>query len=165
MSPRQEAAIKLAKSLFAEHTLCGWSFQIPKKMPRNGCSGLCDYDLKVIFIRIEYVEHADWDFVVDTIKHEVAHAIAGFAAEHGPSWQRWAVKLGARPEASKCVSMMNIEYLRAVYKLQLCYIAPDGSIERLPQYAKRQSKLLGMMLPGRKETSNNLHWLPLPDER
>lgn len=37
--------------------------------------------------------------VWDTILHEVAHALAGPGAGHGPEWKRIARKLGANPEA------------------------------------------------------------------
>jgi predicted SprT family Zn-dependent metalloprotease len=36
--------------------------------------------------------------VRNTVLHELAHALAGFAAHHGPDWQWWCRKLGARPE-------------------------------------------------------------------
>lgn len=37
--------------------------------------------------------------VEDTILHEVAHALAGLDADHGPAWKACASRLGARPEA------------------------------------------------------------------
>lgn len=36
--------------------------------------------------------------VRDTILHEIAHALAGPKAGHGPAWRAWAAKVGASPE-------------------------------------------------------------------
>ncbi|MFT4769134.1 MAG: hypothetical protein ACI8RN_002274 [Glaciecola sp.] len=36
----------------------------------------------------------------DTIRHELAHLIAGIRFKHGPRWQQVAASLGARPRAS-----------------------------------------------------------------
>jgi predicted SprT family Zn-dependent metalloprotease len=36
----------------------------------------------------------------DTIRHELAHLIAGIRFKHGPRWQQVAHSLGARPRAS-----------------------------------------------------------------
>lgn len=35
---------------------------------------------------------------MDTLYHEVAHALAGHAAGHGPAWKAWCRRLGAKPE-------------------------------------------------------------------
>lgn len=35
---------------------------------------------------------------MDTLYHEVAHALVGHAAGHGPVWKAMCVKLGAKPE-------------------------------------------------------------------
>ena len=35
---------------------------------------------------------------MDTLYHEVAHALVGHAAGHGPEWKAMCVKLGAKPE-------------------------------------------------------------------
>ena len=35
---------------------------------------------------------------MDTLYHEVAHALAGHEHGHGPAWKAWCVKLGADPK-------------------------------------------------------------------
>lgn len=37
---------------------------------------------------------------LETLRHEAAHALAGYEAGHGPEWKRWASRLGARPTAA-----------------------------------------------------------------
>ena len=45
------------------------------------------------------------DDVRDTLLHEVAHAIAGHTAGHGPAWKAVCVEIGAKPE--RCVSLTD----------------------------------------------------------
>jgi predicted SprT family Zn-dependent metalloprotease len=40
------------------------------------------------------------DHLIDTLRHEVAHVIAGPQAGHGPQWRAWAMKVGANPQAT-----------------------------------------------------------------
>lgn len=40
------------------------------------------------------------DDLIDTIRHELAHLIAGLPARHGPRWKNVAQALGATPRAS-----------------------------------------------------------------
>lgn len=35
----------------------------------------------------------------DTLGHELAHFVAGFANRHGPVWRLWAQRIGVKPEA------------------------------------------------------------------
>jgi predicted SprT family Zn-dependent metalloprotease len=44
------------------------------------------------------VELNDEDAVRDTVLHEIAHGLAPRHAGHGPTWQRIAASLGARPD-------------------------------------------------------------------
>jgi predicted SprT family Zn-dependent metalloprotease len=37
--------------------------------------------------------------LLDTLRHEVAHVLAGYAARHGSTWKSWAEKMGAIPQA------------------------------------------------------------------
>ncbi len=42
--------------------------------------------------------------VRDTVLHEIAHAIAGPEAGHGPLWKATARRIGATPRARACES-------------------------------------------------------------
>lgn len=49
------------------------------------------------------LEEGDAGHILDTVRHESAHVLAGHEdpdAGHGPIWKRWARRLGARPERS-----------------------------------------------------------------
>lgn len=47
-----------------------------------------------------FVDTQARDDLVDTIRHEFAHLIAGLSARHGPRWKAVAQTLGATPRAS-----------------------------------------------------------------
>ena len=50
--------------------------------------------------------------VTDTILHEIAHALVGTAARHGPDWRKAALSIGATPQASKAVDPVKDEAVR-----------------------------------------------------
>jgi predicted SprT family Zn-dependent metalloprotease len=57
--------------------------------------------------------------VRDTILHEIAHAIAGADANHGPRWQRVALSIGAKPfTTGKIQHETFMDVKRAVSKYQ-----------------------------------------------
>ncbi|MCU0706023.1 MAG: SprT-like domain-containing protein [Fimbriiglobus sp.] len=85
-----------AAALFAEHRLAGWTFGLAGSKRRLG---VCKYRRKRIEISEFYATHNPDAAVLDTLLHEIAHALAGPAAKHGPVWQAVAVRIGATPRA------------------------------------------------------------------
>jgi predicted SprT family Zn-dependent metalloprotease len=90
-----EAARALASELLAAHNLRDWSFRLNRSKVNLG---LCRYGPKVIELSVYFVEGNSWDAVQDTLLHEIAHAIAGRAAGHGPLWKTVCGRIGAKPE-------------------------------------------------------------------
>ena len=84
----------------------GWTAVVNHRTKRR--LGRCRYSQKVIEVSAWIL--ADPVEARDTILHELAHALAGPEAGHGPVWKAWAVKVGAKPEQYACLS----ETLRAV---------------------------------------------------
>jgi predicted SprT family Zn-dependent metalloprotease len=89
-----QAAI-LARQLIAEHRLAGWHFAFNR---RKAALGLCRYDTKRIELSHHFVLRNDEPAVRDTILHEIAHALAGPEAGHGPRWQQMCRQIGASPQ-------------------------------------------------------------------
>jgi predicted SprT family Zn-dependent metalloprotease len=97
-----EVARKLARDLMDAYDFAHWSFAFDRAKTRNG---QCDFNKQRITLSHYFVEMNDEALVRETILHEIAHAIAGSAAGHGPRWQMVARNLGVRPLARKA-SMM-----------------------------------------------------------
>ena len=76
--------------------LRGWTFGLTGTKRRLG---VCKYQAKRIEITEYHVRNNPPSTVLDTLRHEIVHAIAGSAAKHGPAWKAVAVRLGATPRA------------------------------------------------------------------
>lgn len=95
-------AEQLARTLITQHlseTGRLWSFGWDYKTRRR--LGCCHYLKSRISLSSWYVEHNDESLVLDTILHEIAHALAFHwygEKGHGPRWASYCVKLGCRPQ-------------------------------------------------------------------
>ena len=85
-----------ARELMDQNGLADWSFGF------NGAArklGVCRYRQKQILLSRKHVVHGTPDQIADTILHEIAHALAGPKAGHGPTWKAIARRLGATPKS------------------------------------------------------------------
>lgn len=113
-------AVRLARKLIHEHLVAGpyaiadgnrWRVELTR---HKTAAGLCRYKTRTIALSRPFVELNDVDEVTDTILHEIAHALAGVTAAHGPRWKRYAVRVGARPE--RCADVANVKFPEYRYK-------------------------------------------------
>src|SRR5271156_5554498 len=86
----------VASREFLKHGLHGWTFGFGNTKRRLG---VCKYRSKHIEIAEYHALNNPIETVLDTLFHEIAHAIAGPAARHGPVWKAVAIRLGAVPRA------------------------------------------------------------------
>lgn len=68
-----------------------WSFGFDHAKRR---AGLCDYTARRITVSRYLAQKFDDDEIHQILLHEVAHAMAGAKAGHGPSWKRIAREIG-----------------------------------------------------------------------
>ena len=91
----KQAAVR-ARELMDRHGLDDWTLRF------NGARkklGECRPRQKLILIsRVHALNEAPGQ-VTDTILHEIAHALAGPKAGHGPAWKEIARRLGATPKS------------------------------------------------------------------
>lgn len=87
-----------AKAKMREHGLDGWAFGWQRAV---NALGTCNYRKQTIFLSRSYVELNPEELVMDTIMHEIAHALVGPGKGHGPVWKAMARKLGAKPASKK----------------------------------------------------------------
>lgn len=81
--------------MLAAHGLGDWSFGFNR---RKQTLGLCWYDRRRIELSAHLVERNGPGEVLDTILHEVAHALVGPGHGHDDVWRRMCARVGARPQ-------------------------------------------------------------------
>ena len=97
----------LAESLMSQHLSDEWTFAFNK---RKSALGVCNYTKKTIYLSEYFIARLSDDKIKDTILHEIAHAIAGVAAKHGPQWKAVCVRIGADPTRCYTGEIDNPEY-------------------------------------------------------
>lgn len=80
-----------AEALVSLHLDASWSFAFDNAKRR---AGLCDYTRQRISVSRYLAARYDDDTNHQTLLHEVAHALAGPDAGHGPRWKKIARELG-----------------------------------------------------------------------
>ena len=85
-----------ARALMDEHGLNEWAFRFSAA---RGRLGECREREKLIRLSRRHAVKSDPREVRDTILHEIAHALAGASARHGPAWKAVATRIGATPKA------------------------------------------------------------------
>jgi predicted SprT family Zn-dependent metalloprotease len=107
-----DAAESMALNLMLTHGLLQkrWTFEFDNAKRRFG---RCSYT----YMKITLSKHLVWlngpEQVRDTILHEIAHALAGSKAKHGPVWREWCIKIGAKPE--RCYDSDEVETPKLKY--------------------------------------------------
>jgi hypothetical protein len=91
-------AWELAHRLMRQHGLAGWRFEFDRAKRR---AGVCRHGQRVIGLSAPITRLHHEAEVRDTILHEVAHALAGAHAGHGPQWVAVARRIGCSGE--RCV--------------------------------------------------------------
>ncbi|MFT2818295.1 SprT-like domain-containing protein [Leifsonia sp. A12D58] len=80
-----------ADALIALHLDSTWSFGFDNAKKR---AGLCNFTAKHITVSRYLAARYDDDEIHQILLHEVAHALAGSRAGHGPKWKSIAAGLG-----------------------------------------------------------------------
>src|SRR5688572_8898033 len=102
-----EQALKEHRKIEGGPTLWeeGWRFQWDAAVSRGGC---CHYRKHLITLsKPIFAKPENRDNALNVILHEVAHALAGHAAGHGPAWMSIARRIGC--DGRRCHSM-EVEY-------------------------------------------------------
>lgn len=86
----------IARKKMEEHGLkAPWEFNFDSAKQR---AGLCNYTDHQISLSRYIVQYHSLDQSEQVILHEVAHALAGKSAGHGPNWKKVAKSIGYRGE-------------------------------------------------------------------
>lgn len=88
--------------LLIENGLAGWKVRFNGRLTR--ALGRCIESRKTIEYMPKYMDENDWTEVQQTIRHEVAHAIAGHRHGHDATWRAIARRLGVENPSSKSMT-------------------------------------------------------------
>lgn len=94
----------MARRLMEEHGLGDWTLAFVEAKRRLGD---CHFGDRVIRISRAHALQGSEDQIRDTVLHEIAHAIAGPEAGHGPLWKATARRIGATPRAKSYESQAS----------------------------------------------------------
>lgn len=89
----------LARQLFTKHNLVGWTFGYDNAKRRLG---VCKHRTKQIGMSNNYIEILPKEKLIDTLLHEMAHAIVGKNHGHDYVWRQKAIELGC--DGQRCYS-------------------------------------------------------------
>jgi predicted SprT family Zn-dependent metalloprotease len=93
------------------HGLADWSFAFNRRKTQMG---LCLYGVRAVELSTHFVERNGPEVVRETLLHEIAHALAGRAAGHGPDWKAVCRRVGALPERLSWEADMPVGRWQAV---------------------------------------------------
>lgn len=105
-----EAVRMEAHRLLTKHGLFqkGWRFQFDQARSR---AGQCRYDKKIISMSQYFALHAAQHDVIDTILHEIAHALTPRRG-HDRVWKQVAMTIGCTGERCHTVKFAKPKYLQ-----------------------------------------------------
>jgi len=120
-------AQETAKKLMIEHGLYDWSFGFNQ---RRSAYGLCSYTKRKIFLSEKLVPHMEEKEVINTILHEIAHALVGAGHGHGYVWQRKALEIGCN---AKRTAAYDAAHAVAKYIAECPHCGITHKANRLPK--------------------------------
>lgn len=86
----------LAQELMSQHGLSGWSFGFNRNKRRLG---VCWQDERRIELSSHYVSRNTREHIIDTVLHEIAHALVGVSHGHDKVWKQMCLQIGCRPRS------------------------------------------------------------------
>ncbi|UOK18137.1 SprT-like protease [Gordonia phage Switzerland] len=97
----QTEAREIAHDLMLEHgLLLSWTFKFDRARRR---AGQCHYGKREISLSAPLLSVRSYEESLNTITHEIAHALVGAKAGHGPEWARKHRELGG--DGERCFTL------------------------------------------------------------
>jgi len=119
---RLQVAEKLAKDFM--------SIYIPEwKFTWNDAKttiGHCTHNDKTITLSETFTKHRTPGETLDTILHEIAHALVGPGKGHGDVWKAKAVEIGAKP--TSCSTEEETQLTPEQLKAKFVMLNPEGKV-------------------------------------
>jgi len=173
---RRDDATKFLRELLDTHGLNDWRIKVSTNMPSLG---KCRESDKTIYLNgLAIDSHPDVE-VLDTIKHEVAHAIVGCRQQHNQVWRAKAQELGCTGnicgpalddkvlEAMRSGDLVEVTFEKVIEKqiIENEVIKPKYNIKRLQEecpvcgkVAKEKSSFTGVVTLEDYTCANSHKW-------
>lgn len=91
----------------------GWRFGGFDRAKKR--AGQCNFTSKVITLSQPLLVARGIEHTKETVRHEVAHALAGYQAKHNYIWKRCAIQVGAKPNRCFTADTVDSEKLKFKY--------------------------------------------------
>jgi superfamily II DNA or RNA helicase len=128
----REQAVKLLRQTLDENNLPDWKIRVTTDITKPFL-GLCDYNIKTIFLNGFSIDTHPDSVVINTIKHEVSHALVGPGHAHDDVWKEMARKLGCdnTRECGLSLNLAAIDAIRSGASLEVTY---ETEVIHTPKY-------------------------------
>lgn len=128
-TPTEAHIQSYAEKLLAIHGLTNWKVEFDNAYRR---AGVCSYGTRTISFSRRILRAVPLDESLDTVRHEVAHAIVGLGAGHGPVWKKKCVELGGKP--NRCLDVSQLDRTKVGYRYEgACPANHKYYAARMPQ--------------------------------
>ena len=83
--------VNMARQKMRKFYLNDWTIQFDNAQRR---AGACFFDKKVLSFSTKFLRNANNEDIIDTVLHEIAHAIVGPGQGHNLIWKKKAIEIG-----------------------------------------------------------------------
>lgn len=125
----------LAKTAMRAHGLYDWTFRFDRAKRR---SGQTNYSTRTITLSAPLTQVRKVEEVRQTIGHEIAHALVGPGAGHGPVWKAKMRELGLKVERCSVDSDETVEARQALRNYELTCSITGKSLGHLDRIVKQR---------------------------
>ena len=140
----------MARDLMGYYGLNDWRFTFDNAKKRHG---QCRYSQKIISFS-KYGIKLPMESILDTILHEIAHALTGYQAGHGEVWRQKAISIGCNGNRTESENLI----VQAKYTIKCEVCGHSWTKNRLNPSALAISwhKVCGRMSQGKLTYSINV---------
>lgn len=145
--------ITLDKLIRVYPFLTTWKFGFDNAKKR---AGVCKLTLKEICISRYHIKNNSTEVVLDTLLHELAHAIAYELYRekgHGKCWQKVAIDIGAKPNATGDFILPESPWALVTY------CEKTETVQKIASRYRRNRKIKDYLLKGKPDTKGKLYYL------